>query len=140
MGCLAVVAGQRVPESHIEPLVDQNAHLRTCEQKMFCFFESGDGRFTRDGRKSLQKVFECFSALQVVEERLEGHSGPAKHGSSAKNIRIFDDDPHEIIVSRAIVAGASVQILTVAARSEHIMNGERVKTGIAKARKREGEK
>ncbi len=114
--------------------------LRTREQEVFCFFESSDGRFTRDGRKSLQKVFECFSALQVVEERLDGHSGSAKHGSSAKNVRIFDDDSHEIIVSRGIVAGASVQILTVAARSEHIMNGERVKTGIAKARKREGEK
>jgi len=42
-GCLAIVAGQRVPESLIDILVDQNAHLRTSEQEVFCFFESGDG-------------------------------------------------------------------------------------------------
>jgi hypothetical protein len=70
---------------------------------VFCFFESSDGRFTRDGRKSLQKVFECFSALQVVEQRLDGHAGSTKHRSSAKNVRIFDDDSHEMIVSRANV-------------------------------------
>jgi len=41
------------PESFIDTFVDQNAHLSTCEQKLFCFFERSDGRFTRDGRKSL---------------------------------------------------------------------------------------
>jgi len=73
---------------------------------VFCFFESGYGHFTRDGRKSLQKAFECFSALQVVEHRLDGHSGSAKHRSSGKNVRVFDDYSHEMIVSRAIGAGA----------------------------------
>ena len=88
-------------------LIDQKAHLETCEQEVFCFFESGDGGFTRDGGKSLQKVFERFSALQVVEQRLEGHSRSAKHRSSAKNIGIFDDHSHATIVSRATaVAGA----------------------------------
>src|SRR3979490_2117527 len=80
--------------------------LGACEQEVFCFFESSDGRLTRDGRKSLQKVFECFSALQVVEQRLDGHAGSAKHRSSAQNVRIFDDNSHGMIVSRAIVAGA----------------------------------
>jgi len=61
---------------------------------VFCFFERGDGRFTGDGGKSFQKVFECFSALQVVEERLDRDAGSAKHRSSAKNIGIFDDDTH----------------------------------------------
>ena len=69
---------------------------------MFGFFKSSDGGLTRDGGKSIQKVFECFSALQVVEERLDGHARSAKHRSSAKNIRVFDDDSHERIVSRAI--------------------------------------
>ncbi len=68
---------------------------------MFCFFESSDGHLTRDGRKPLQKVFECFSALQVIEQRLDGHTRTAKHRSSAKNIGVFDDDSHEVIVSRA---------------------------------------
>jgi hypothetical protein len=34
---------------------------------------------------------------------LDGHAGSAKHRSSAKNVRIFDDDSHEMIVTRAIV-------------------------------------
>ena len=105
-GCLAIVTGQRVPESLIDTLVDQNAHLGTCEQKVFCFFESSDGRFTRDGGKSLQKVFECFSALEVIDKRLDGHSRSAKDGSSAENIRIFDDYAHEGIVIHARLWGA----------------------------------
>jgi hypothetical protein len=84
---------------------DQNGHLGTCEQEVFCLFESGDGRFTRDGRKSLEKVFESLSALQIVEEGLEGHARSAKHRSSAKNIRTLDDDSHERIVSRAMSGG-----------------------------------
>jgi hypothetical protein len=79
------VTGQPVPEPLINALVDQNKHLKTCEQEVLWFFESSDGRFARDGRKSLQKVFECFSALEIVKERLDGHSGSAKHGSSTKN-------------------------------------------------------
>jgi hypothetical protein len=102
-GCLAIVIRQRVPESLIDTFVDQNAHLWTCKQKVFCFFERSDGQFTRDGRKSLQKVFECFSAFQVVEQRLDRHSRSAKHGSSAKNIPIFDYNFHRIIVPCAWV-------------------------------------
>src|SRR6266481_5316480 len=103
-GCLAIVTGQRVPESLIDALVDQNAHLRACEQEVFCFFKGSNGRFTRDGGESLQKVFECFSALEVVEQRLNRHSGSVKHRTSPKNVRVFDDDSYEVIVSRAIVA------------------------------------
>lgn len=106
-GCLAIVAGQRIPESLINTLVCQNEYLGTRQQRMFCFFESSDDRFTRDGRKSIEKIFERFSALQVVGERLDGHSRPAKHRSADKNVGIFDDNSHERIVSRAIVAGAS---------------------------------
>jgi hypothetical protein len=94
------VSGKRVAESLIDTLVDQDAHLRASEQEVFCFFESRDGHFTRDSRKSLQKVFECFSAFQVVEERLDRHTGSAKHRSSAENVRVFDDDSHERIVPR----------------------------------------
>jgi len=65
-GRLAIVTGQRVPESLIDTLVDQNAHLVTCEQKVLCFFQCSDGRITRDGRKTLQKVFECFSLAALL--------------------------------------------------------------------------
>lgn len=102
--CLAIVTGQSVPESLVDTLVDQNAHLRTREEKLFCFFESGDGHLTRDGRKPLQKVFECFSTLEIVEQRLDRDAGAAKHRGSAKNSWIFDDDSHAMIVAREIVA------------------------------------
>jgi hypothetical protein len=105
-GGLAIVSGKGVAETLIDALVDQNAHLGASEQEVFCFFESGDGHFTRDSRKSLQKVFECFSAFQVVEEGLDGHAGSAKHRSSAENVGIFSDDAHEGIVSRVIEAEA----------------------------------
>jgi hypothetical protein len=68
---------------------------------VFCFFESGDGQVTRDGGKSLKKVLESFSALEVVEERLDGHSRSAKNGSSTKDIGVFNNDGHEGIVARA---------------------------------------
>ncbi len=86
--------------TRLNGFVDQNAHLGAREQKLFCFFECSDGHLTRDGRKPLQKVFECFSALQIVEQRLDRHARTAKHRSSTKNIRIFDNDSHALMVSR----------------------------------------
>jgi hypothetical protein len=59
---------------------------------------------------------------------LDGHSRSAKHRSSAKDIGIFDDDSHKMIVSHVIVPGAWVQIMRAAARSAHSMNSEWVKT------------
>jgi hypothetical protein len=60
---LALMAGQIVPESLIDTFVDQNAHLGTGEQTALRFFERGDGRFARDGRKALQEIFECFATF-----------------------------------------------------------------------------
>ncbi len=67
---------------------------------MLRFFERSDGRFTRDRRKPLQKVLECFPAFQVVKEQLDRHSRSTKHGSPAKNLSIFDDHFHCEIVPR----------------------------------------
>jgi hypothetical protein len=47
-GGLAIVMGERIPEALIYAFVEQNAHLRTREQEVFCFFESGDGGFPLD--------------------------------------------------------------------------------------------
>lgn len=49
-GCLAIMTGEGVPESLIDAFIDQDSHLRTCEQKVFGLFESSYGCFTRDGR------------------------------------------------------------------------------------------
>src|SRR5437773_6299809 len=69
---------------------------------MFCFFESSDSGFTRYGGKPLEKLFERLSTFQIVEESLDWHSRSAKHRSSAKNVRVFDDNSHERIVSRRV--------------------------------------
>src|SRR5215472_16455309 len=69
--------------------------LGTREQKMFCFLKSSDGGFARDGGKPFQKLFESFTALQIVEQRLDGHARSTKHRCSAKNIGVFDDNSHE---------------------------------------------
>jgi len=73
---------------------------------VFRFFESGDGRFSRDCGKSLEKIFESFSASEVIEKRLDGYARSAKNGSSAENTGIFCDDSHARVVSRAIVGHA----------------------------------
>ena len=73
---------------------------------MFGFFEGSDGHVTGDGRKPLQKVFECFSAFEIVEQRLDRYACTAKDGSPSENFRIFDDDSHDVIVSRGIAVDA----------------------------------
>ena len=103
---LAIMAGKSVAETLVDAFVNENAHLRMREQQVLRFFEGGEGGFPRDGGKPLQKCFECFSAFEVVEERLDRHSRSAKHGSSAENLRVFYDDFHARIVPRATQAEA----------------------------------
>jgi hypothetical protein len=52
-GRLAIVTGQLIPESLVDALLNQNAHLGTRKQEVLCFFEGSDSRFARGGRKSL---------------------------------------------------------------------------------------
>jgi len=94
------MAGKSVAETLVDAFVNENAHLRMREQQVLRFFEGGEGGFPRDGGKPLQKCFECFSAFEVVEERLDRHSRSAKHGSSAENLRVFYDDFHRRMVPR----------------------------------------
>ncbi len=86
------MTGERVPEALVDTLVDQDAHLGTREQKLLRFFESGDGRFARDSWEPFQKVFERFSAFEVVEERLDGDARAAKDRSSAENVWTLGDN------------------------------------------------
>src|SRR5216684_1880448 len=73
---------------------------RLCFLLIVSFLESSHDHLTRDDRKPLQKVFECFSTLQIVEQRLDRHARTAKHRSSTKDIRVRDNDSHGMIVSR----------------------------------------
>jgi hypothetical protein len=81
------------------PLFEEAARIYgRASKSFFCFFERSDGRFARDSRKSLQKVFERFSAFQAVEPHSDRDSHSSKHRSSSKNIPIFDDDFHRKIL------------------------------------------
>jgi len=95
----AVVTGQIIPEPLIDTFVDQNPHLRAGEQQFLRFFESGDRRLSCHGRKALEEVFECFAALQVVEQRLNRHTCPAKDGSPSEDVFVLNDDIHVVIVA-----------------------------------------
>jgi hypothetical protein len=64
------------------------------------FFEGGDCCFTPDCGKAPQEIFESFSALEVIEKGLDGHSGSPKNRASAENVAIFDNHVHDRIVSR----------------------------------------
>jgi len=72
---------------------------------MLRFFERGDGCVTRDCRKALQEIVEGFSALEVIEKGLDGHSRSAKNGGSAENVGIFYDYVHDLIVTRGANRG-----------------------------------
>ena len=85
---------------------------------MFGLFEGGEGRFARDGGKTLYKFFKGFSARNVVEQSLDGHSGAAEHRSSAEDVRIFDDDVHERIGPRATGKFVSVRTRPLAKRED----------------------
>jgi hypothetical protein len=105
-GGLAIVTGQIVSEPFVDTFIDQNAHLGAGEEKVFRFFESSDCGFARNGGKSFQKVFDCFSAFEVIEKRLDRNARSTKDGSSAEDVGIFDDNSHERIVPRAIAGHA----------------------------------
>ncbi len=66
---------------------------------MVGFFERSEGRFTGDGGESLEEVLKSFAAFETVKKRLDGHTGSAKHRSSAEDIRVFGDDFHLLIVA-----------------------------------------
>jgi hypothetical protein len=69
-------------------------------EALFGFFESGEGGLAGDGGEAIEKVLECFSAFEVVEESLQGHTGTAEDGGSAEDVRVSDDDVHSGIVAR----------------------------------------
>ena len=113
-GRLAVVARKGVPESLIDTLINQNPHfLRTGKQKIFCFLERSDSRFTRNGRKPRQELLKRFSAFQVVEQRLDRHSCSAKDGRSTENIPILGYNFHHAIVPRTEVSRGMARFVNV---------------------------
>lgn len=55
-------------------------------------FERTNGSLARYGREILQELIERFSAFEVIQKRLKRNASAAKHGGSAEDLRILDDD------------------------------------------------
>lgn len=56
---------------------------------------------TANGWKVGEKVGDCLSAFQVIEQRLKWHTGAAENRSSPKNLGELDDNPRRGATSLA---------------------------------------
>ena len=57
-----------------------------------CEFQRSHGLVARDGRKVLEKNGEWVPALEVINERLEWHSGADEHRRATENLWISMND------------------------------------------------
>ncbi len=53
--------------------------------------QKGFGLGAADAREAVEEVFQAFAAFEVIDERLDGHTGAHKDGGSAKNLRVAVD-------------------------------------------------
>ena len=66
-----------------------------------------DGQRAGDSREAFQEVFQRVAALQIVEQRLNRHSRPSKHGRSVHRFGISRDRlRHVSIVAQSGAARA----------------------------------
>ena len=67
------------------------------------FFERLERQLTWDCGKPLEEIFECFSTLQIVEQRLDRYPGSAEDWCTVHDVRIADDRLlHRLIVSQLL--------------------------------------
>jgi len=64
-------------------------------------FERNEGRFAGNGGKTLQKLLEGFSAFQLVKQSPDRHASATEYWGSVKDVRIFEDDSHNLNLARA---------------------------------------
>lgn len=62
------------------------------KQARFGFFQSRNSSVTGHRREIEEKFVEALSAFKVINERLEGHAGIAKHRFATKNLRVLYDN------------------------------------------------
>jgi len=76
-----VVPGQGASQPPVEAFVYQNAHRSDgFENGALACFDDGDGLLAFDRGEGVQKVFDGFSALQVINQVWSGTRVPTKTG------------------------------------------------------------
>jgi hypothetical protein len=68
---------------------------------MLGLLERFNGERTRDGRKTLEEIFEGFATFQILKERMDGHSCPTEYGDAVHGFRVSRDClGHDLIVTQ----------------------------------------
>lgn len=69
-----------------------SSSTRTGEQRVASGIQRRYRLFPRDGWKLAEEFMEGLAALQIIEEALDGHSGPHEDGRSAEDLWIAVHD------------------------------------------------
>jgi len=77
---------QAVAEPLIDPLVDENSHLRFLDTSSLGFLENANGLFAGSHGRAGEELLKGFAALQVVKQDLDGNPRPAKYGNAARSL------------------------------------------------------
>jgi len=73
------------------------------EQKLFRFFQRGQGQIARDRREARQEIFQSFAALQVIEQGLDGHAGASEDRNAVHRLGVASDRlRHVFIVAQSL--------------------------------------
>ena len=83
--------------------VYENAHRSDgFENRALVRFNHGDGLFASDREEGVQKVFDGFAALQIINEVLEWNARAQKDGRAAHNLRVGVNDTFEFFNFHAL--------------------------------------
>lgn len=55
---------------------------------LFRQFQHGQRLFTRNARKTFQKIFQCFTAYQIIKQSFDWHTGARKAKFTAQSLGI----------------------------------------------------
>jgi len=77
---------QGLAEPLIDPLVDENSHLRFLDTSSLGFLENANGLFAGSHGRAGEELLKGFAALQVVKQDLDGNPRPAKYGNAARSL------------------------------------------------------
>ena len=101
--CLTVVSFEQKTQSLIDAFVEEKSHQDACQQELLGLFKRFQCQGPGNGGKALQEIFQCVAAGQIVEEGLNRHSGPSKHGHAVHCLGIsYDRLGHVFIVAQSV--------------------------------------
>src|SRR5207248_1101367 len=89
-----------------------SSRTRTIEKCFLGLLERRDRLFLGDGREVFQEFGERLSTLEIVDQRLERHTGADEHGSPAHDFGIAMDD-RLLVHDEAIVAAERASLASM---------------------------